>query len=38
MFLKTLNSGFSYIEVWITEQNFKALEVKDKRNIALFIN
>ena len=29
-FLKTLNSGFSYIEVWLTDKNSKPLEVEDK--------
>ena len=37
MFLKTLNSEFSYIEVWFTDQNSKPLEI-DKTNITLVIN
>ena len=36
-FLKTLDSEFSYIEVWFTNQNPKLLEIKDKINIALVI-
>ena len=32
-FLKTLNSKFSYIEVWFTDQNSKPPEIKDKINI-----
>ena len=35
---KTLNSKFSYIEVWFTDQNFKQLEIEDKININLLIN
>ena len=34
-FLKTFNSGFSYIEVWFTDQNSKALEIEDKINTTL---
>ena len=37
IFLKTLNSEFSYIEVWFTDQNSKPLEI-DKTNITLVIN
>ena len=37
-FKKTLNSKFSYIEVWFTDQNFKQLEIEDKININLLIN
>ena len=37
MFLKTLNSEFSYLEVWFTDQNSKPLEI-DKTNITLVIN
>ena len=36
--LKTFDSGFSYIEVWFTDQNSKQLEIKDKINITLVIN
>ena len=35
---KTLNSKFSYIEVWFTDQNFKQLEIEDKIDINLLIN
>ena len=29
------NSEFSYIEVWLTEQSSKPLEIEDKINITL---
>ena len=35
---QTFNSEFSYIEVWLTDQNFKPLEIEDKTNIILVIN
>ena len=35
MFLKTINSRFSHIEVWFTDQNSKLLEIEDKINITL---
>ena len=38
IFLKTLNSEFLCIKVWLTDQNSKPLEVEDKVNIALVIN
>ena len=38
IFLKTLNSEFSYIEVWFTDQNSKSLEIENKINITLVIN
>ena len=38
IFLKTLNSEFSYIQVWFTDQNSKPLEIEDKINITLVIN
>ena len=38
IFLKTFNSEFSYIEVWLTDQNSKPLEIEDKINITLVIN
>ena len=38
IFLKTLNSGFSYIGVWFTDQNYKPIEIKGKINITLVIN
>ena len=37
-FLKTFNSEFSYIKVWLTDQNSKLLELEDKINITLVIN
>ena len=37
-FFKTVNSGFSYIEVWFTDQNSEVLNVEDKINITLVIN
>ena len=38
IFLKTLNSDFSYIEVQFTDQNSKPLQIEDKINITLIIN
>ena len=38
VFLKTINSEFSYIEVWIMDQSFKPIEIEDKTNFTLFIN
>ena len=38
LFLKTIESEFSYIEVWFTDQNSKPLEIKDKINITLVTN
>ena len=38
IFLKTFNSEFSYIEVWLTDRNSKPLEIEDKINITLVIN
>ena len=38
IFLKTFNSEFSYIEVWLTDQNSKPLEIEDEINITLVIN
>ena len=32
------DSEFSYIEVWLTDQNSNPLEIKDKINIILAIN
>ena len=37
-FLKTFDSEFLYIEVWLTDQNSKLLEIEDKTNITLVIN
>ena len=38
IFLKTMNTEFSEIEVWFTDQNNNALEIEDKVNISLIIN
>ena len=37
-FLKTMNTEFSEIDVWFTDQNNNALEIKDNVNISLIIN
>ena len=37
IFNKILNSGFSYIEVWFTDQNSQPLEIKDRINLTLVI-
>ena len=34
IFLKTLNSEFSYIEVCLTDQNSKSLETENKHNFS----
>ena len=38
VFLKTMNTDFSEIEIWFTEQNNNALEIEDNVNISLIIN
>ena len=38
IFLKTFDLEFSYIEVWLSDQNSKPLEIEDKINITLVIN
>ena len=38
VFLKTMNTDFSEIEIWFTDQNSNALEIKDNVNISLIIN
>ena len=38
VFLKTMNTEFSDIEVWFTDQNNNALEIEDNVNISLIIN
>ena len=38
IFLKTFDSQFLYIEVWLTDQVSKPLEIEDKTNITLVIN
>ena len=37
-FLKTMNTEFSEIEVWFTDQNNNAIEIEDNVNISLIIN
>ena len=38
IFLKTFDSQFLYIEVWLTDQISEPLEIEDKTNITLVIN
>ena len=38
VFFKTFYSEISYIELWFINQNFKLLDIEDKRNITLVIN
>ena len=38
VFLKIMNTDFSEIEVWFTDQNSNALEIEDNVNISLIIN
>ena len=38
IFSKTFNSKFSYLEVWLTDQNYKPLVIEDKISILLAIN
>ena len=38
VFLKTMNTDFSEIQVWFTDQNNNALEIEDNVNISLIIN
>ena len=38
IFLKTINTEFSEIEVWFTDQNNNDLEIEDNVNISLIIN
>ena len=37
IFLKTFNSEFQEIKVWLTDQNSKPLELEDKINLTLII-
>ena len=37
IFQKTMNTEFSEIELWFTDQNNNALEIEDNVNIALII-
>ena len=38
VFLKTMNTDFSEIEIWFTDQNNNALEIEDNVNISIIIN
>ena len=38
IFLKTMNTEFSEIEIWVTDQNKDSLEIEDNVNISLIIN
>ena len=38
IFLQTMNTEFSEIEVWLTDQNNNALEIEDNVTISLIIN
>ena len=38
VFLKTVDTEFSEIEIWFTDQNNNALEIEDNVNISLIIN
>ena len=35
--MNTVNTEFSFVEVWFTDQSSKALEIKDNVNLALII-
>ena len=35
--LKTVNTGFSFIEIWFTDQDNRPLEIEDSVNISLII-
>ena len=38
IFLKTMNTEFSEIEIWFPDQNNNSLEIEDNVNISLIIN
>ena len=38
VFLKTVNTDFSEIEIWFTDQNNNALKIEDNVKISLIIN
>ena len=38
IFSKIFNSEFSYIELWLFDQNSKPLEIEEEINITLVIN
>ena len=35
--MNTVNTKFSYVEVWFTNQNSKALEIEDNVNLTIFL-
>ena len=35
--MNTINTKFSYVEVWFTDQTSKALEIEDNVNLMLII-
>ena len=35
--MNTINTEFSFVEVWLTDQTSKALEIKDNVNLTLSI-
>ena len=35
--MNTVNTEFSYVEVWFTDQSSKALEIEDNMNLTLII-
>ena len=35
--MNTINTGFSSVEVWFTDQSSKALEIEDSENLTLII-
>ena len=35
--MNTINTEFSFVEVWFTDQTSKALEIKDNVNLTLSI-
>ena len=37
MMMNTVNTEFSFVEVWITDQYSKALEIEDNINLRLII-
>ena len=38
IFLRTMNTEFSEIEIWFTDQNNNSLEIEDNVDISLIIN
>ena len=35
--MNTVNTGFSFVEVWFTDQTSKALEIEDNVNLTIII-